>query len=69
MPLLPPAASTTPPLMVIAPSASNGSLSAVFAVNTVTAPPEIVNVPLESKPSPSEEYAVIVPPEICMEKA
>ena len=55
MPLLPPAASTVPPEMVMVPSASSGWLSAVLAVQTTTVPPEMVRLPLESKPSPPEE--------------
>ena len=54
MPLLPPAASTVPPVMVMAPSASSGWLSAVLAVQTAMSPPEMVSEPLESKPSPPE---------------
>ena len=67
--LLPPAASTVPPEMVMVPSASSGWLSAVLAVQTTTVPPEMVRLPLESKPSPPEEKAVMVPPEMFMEKA
>ena len=62
MPLLPPAASTVPPETVMVPSASSGSLSAVLAVQTITSP-------LESKPSPAEEQASIVPPEIVIVKS
>lgn len=54
MPLLPPAASTVPPLTVMVPSASRGWLSAVLAVHTAITPPEMVRLPLESKPSPPE---------------
>ena len=52
MPLLPPAASTVPPLMLIAPSASSGWLSALLADHTVTLPPLMFRLPLESNPSP-----------------
>ena len=69
MPALPPAASTVPPVTVMVPSASSGSLSAVFAVQTVIAPPVMVRSPLESKPSPAEVQALIVPPEIVMVKS
>ena len=69
MPLLPPAASTVPPEMAMVPSASSGWLSAVLAVQTATVPPEMVRLPLESRPSPPEEQAVMVPPEMFMEKA
>ena len=47
MPLLPPAASTVPPLTVMVPSASRGWSSAVLAIHTTTVPPEMVRSPLE----------------------
>ena len=69
MPLLPPAARTVPPETVMVPSASSGWLSAVLAVQITTVPPEMVRSPLESKPSPLEEQAVMVPPEMVMVKS
>lgn len=69
MPLLPPAASTVPPETVMVPSASSDSLSAVLAVQTITVSPVMVRSPLESKPSPAEEQASIVPPEIVIVKS
>ena len=51
------------------PSASSGWLSAVLAVQTEMSPPVMVIVPLESKPSPPDEYARMVPPEMFIAKA
>ena len=53
IPALLPAASTVPPVMAMVPSASRGWLSALPPLHTVTLPPEMVRLPLESKPSPA----------------
>ena len=69
MPALPPAASTVPPVMELVPSASSGWLSAVLPVQTVTEPPEMVSVPLESMPSPEVVSMTSVPPEMSSTKS
>ena len=57
-------ASTVPPVSSRPAPLSRGELSARDEENTVTSPPELVSVPLESSPSPVAASTRRVPPEM-----
>ncbi|MNY61762.1 hypothetical protein D3C86_1984800 [compost metagenome] len=61
MPALP-AAATVPPVTTSSPFTSSAPLPSLVGPLTTTVPPEMVALPLESRPSPSE-LMVSVPPD------